>query len=478
MFPYYQAERTGRSGVDIRIVGVSLDKLTARTYVLSHKHGENAVGSSGVADLHLLEQAVFRRHGRILELLVAHLAETFVALHFGLLSMLGDEGLKLGIGPAILLDLTLGTFIQRRSGQIEVAFLDDGSHAAEKERHQQRGDVGSVDVGIGHNYHLMVGQFREIHLLGIVFGTDGYAQGAENIGNLLGVEHLVVHCLLHVEHFASERKDGLGAAVAAALCRTACRVTLDEENLAFLRIAAGAVGELAGKSATAEWRFALYLNAGIVGGMARLGREDDLFNDGLGFLGMLLEIGAQSVAYSRLHGADHLVVAELGLRLTLELGFHHFHGNYSRQALAEVVAGNLDLALFEKLVVVGIFLECRREAAAETGEVCAALDGVDVVDERIDILVERRVVSQGHLYGDSLALGIEMDNVVDQAFLVGVDIFHELTEAVLGKEDFPDGVPFLVERTLVGKRQRDARVEECEVAEAVCKRLVVVDVSE
>ena len=69
-----------------------------------------------------------------------------------------------------------------------------------------------------------------------------------------------------------------------------------------------------------------------------------------------------------------------------------------------------------------------------------------------------------------------MNNVVDQAFLVGVDIFHKLAEAVFGIEDFPDGMPFLVERTLVGKRQRDARVEECEVAEAVCKRLVVVDV--
>ena len=60
---------------------------------------------------------------------------------------------------------------------------------------------------------------------------------------------------------------------------------------------------------------------------------------------MLLQIVAQSLAYRSLDCAYHFVVSEFGLGLSLELGLHHFHGNYCRKTVAEVIARNLYLGV-------------------------------------------------------------------------------------------------------------------------------------
>ncbi len=164
--------------------------------------------------------------------------------------------------------------------------------------------------------------------------------------------------------------------------------------------------------------------------MTCLGCKHHLFHDGLGLFGMLFEVGAQCVAHGGLHGAYHLAVAEFGLGLAFELRFHNLDRDDCGQPFAEVVAGDFHLALFEKAVIFGIFFQCGCEAASEAGQVRSPFYRVDVVDKRIDVFVERAVICQGHLDGDSLALGAEMDNVVYQRFFVAVDILHELAEAV------------------------------------------------
>jgi len=59
-------------------------------------------------------------------------------------------------------------------------------------------------------------------------------------------QHLVVACFFHVQNFSLERKDGLEAAVTALFGGTACGFSFDQEKLAAVGIALGAVGELAG----------------------------------------------------------------------------------------------------------------------------------------------------------------------------------------------------------------------------------------
>ena len=64
--------------------------------------------------------------------------------------------------------------------------------------------MSAVDVGIGHDYHLVVGKFRQVRGLWIVLGADSHTQGAEEAGDFLVVENLVVHSLLHIENLTSQ----------------------------------------------------------------------------------------------------------------------------------------------------------------------------------------------------------------------------------------------------------------------------------
>ena len=59
-----------------------------------------------------------------------------------------------------------------------------------------------------------------------------------------------------------------------------------------------------------------------------------------------------------------------------------------------------------------------------------ALDGVDIVDKRIDVLVERCIVSKRHLHRYALALGVDINDVVDEMLLRLVDIADKLLQAL------------------------------------------------
>ena len=109
--------------------------------------------------------------------------------------------------------------------------------------------MGSIDVGIGHDDNLVVAQFADIHSLAVFFSTNCHAESLEDIGNFFAVEHLVLHRLLDVENLTAQRQNCLELAVATFLSRTACRVTLDEEEFAFFRFARRACGEFTGKTA-------------------------------------------------------------------------------------------------------------------------------------------------------------------------------------------------------------------------------------
>ena len=48
--------------------------------------------------------------------------------------------------------------VERRHGEIEMAALDQLRHLPVEEGDQQRGDMGAVDVGVGHDDDLVVAQ--------------------------------------------------------------------------------------------------------------------------------------------------------------------------------------------------------------------------------------------------------------------------------------------------------------------------------
>src|SRR5439155_11652311 len=105
------------------------------------------------------------------------------------------------------------------------------------------------------------------------------AQRCDDRLDLLVSEHLVRARLLDVQDLATERQDRLEAAVAAFLGAAAGGRALDEVQLTDLRIALGAVGELAGQDAVVHEALlddeVAGFTGGIAGALSRQARLDD-----------------------------------------------------------------------------------------------------------------------------------------------------------------------------------------------------------
>ena len=229
-----------------------------------------------------------------------------------------EEVLELALVHQVLLDLALLHLEQRRLGDEEVPGLDDRVHVAEEERQQQRPDVGAVDVGVRHQDDLVIAQLREVELL----GADAGAHRRDEQPDFIVGQDLVVARLLRVDDLAAQRQHRLGLAVAPLLGRAAGRVALDDEQLAVLRIALRAVGQLGGQPLVVAAALAREL-ARLAGGLARLGRAHALVDDLAGGGRILLEGLGQLLVDDLLDETLDVGVAELGLGLPLELRIGH-----------------------------------------------------------------------------------------------------------------------------------------------------------
>ena len=171
-----------------------------------------------------------------------HLSKTFVTLHCHALVRTLSEFLcsfcTLSIGPAVNLLLALLYKIKRRSRKIYIAVPDEVEHISEEECKNQCCNVASVHIGIGHDDDLMVTELAEVHplLSVLIFLGYGHAESRIDIADFLTVECPVLGSLFHIENLTSQRKDCLDATVTALFSRTACRISLDEEELALFRI--------------------------------------------------------------------------------------------------------------------------------------------------------------------------------------------------------------------------------------------------
>ncbi len=277
--------------------------------------------------------------------------------------------------------------------------------------------------------------------------------------------------LLHVQNLSAQGQYGLEVAVASLLGAASCGVTLDEEYLAVLRVLVRAVGQLAGQSASAHGVLALHALAGLACCYACRGGQHHLLADEACLLRVLLQVVGQRFAHGLVHGAGDLAVAQLRLCLSLELGLGHLDAYDGRQALAEVLAGNLNLRLLNLLrylrVGIGIFLQRARQGHAEAHQVRTALDGVDVVHIGVDVLRVVGVVHHGHLDGHALLLGLQVDDVIEEVCAVAVDVAHEFLQSLLGVEHLRLAHVALFVGPFVGQGDGDAGVQVCQLAHAL-----------
>ena len=96
---------------------------------------------------------------------------------------------------------------------------------------------------------------------------------------------------------------------------------------------------------------------------------------------VLLEELAELAVDGLLDQALDRRVAELRLRLPLELGIAKLHRDHRGEPLADVVAAQVLVLLLQQALLAGVGVQRPGERGAEAGEVRAALVGVDVVGE-------------------------------------------------------------------------------------------------
>ena len=169
--------------------------------------------------------------------------------------------------------------------------------------------MGAVDVGIRHDDDLVVAQLVGVELV----LADRCAERGDQRADFLAREHLVEARALDIEDLAAQRQDRLVFARAALLGRTACRITLDEEEFGLGRIAFRAVGKLARQRGDVERALAARQFTRLAGRFAGGGGLDDLADEDLGVAGMLFEPGAERLVDEAFHhrpdfGRDELVL--------------------------------------------------------------------------------------------------------------------------------------------------------------------------
>ena len=443
-----------------------LDELPSRLHLVAHQQGKQLVGGDGVLHFDAVHAARLGVHGGVPQLLVAHLAQSLVALDLGLgvAAHLVQQLLQLAVGVDVLLLLAPGDLVQRRLGGVDIAVLDQLGHEAVEEREQQYADVVAVHVGIGHAHDAVVAQ-----LGGVELGPEARAEGGDH-GLDLGVGQGPVDAgLFHVQYLAPQGKYGLEVPVAALLGTAAGAVALDNEDFALGRIALGAVRQLAGQRRALQGGLAAGQVAGLAGGFPGAGGGQALVQHGPRGGGVLLQVLGQLLGNHGIHQRANFAVAQLGLGLALELGLHQLDGHDGGQALAHVVAGQVGVVRLEHVGPPGVVIDDPRQGVAETRQVGTALGGVDVVGEGEHALVEAVVPLERHLDGRAVLHAGDVHRRCEQRGLVAVQVFDEGHDAALVVEFPADGGLAPV----VGQHDAYAGIQEGHLAEAGLQRVEV-----
>ena len=247
-------------------------------------------------------------------------------------------------------------------------------------------------------------------------------------------QHLLQPRLLDVEDLAAQGQDRLETPVAALLGGAAGRGPLDDVDLTVLRLAVGAIGQLAGEVGAVQQPLAHHQVARLAGGLASARRGDALLDDAAALGGVLFQVGAELLGHHRLHLAFDLRVAQAGLGLALKLRLRELHAHDGHQPFAHVLARQVGIVVLQHLLLAGVVVQGARERRAEAGEVAAAIDGVDAVGERERGLREAVVVLDGDLHRSTVHLPLDVDRPGVDHLAVVVQVTDEAGDAAIEEE--------------------------------------------
>src|SRR5450759_1999713 len=409
------------------LAGFALDEVLARLDSLAHQHRENGVCLGRVFDLGPQQGPRLRVHRGVPELVGVHLAEALEALNGDVLGgQFLDYGVAFGLGLGVVRHLTRADAEERRLGDEEVAVLDDLRHVSEEEGQEQSSNVGAVHVGIGHDDDPVIPELGQIERV-----ADAGAQGNDQRPEVLARNNPVETSLLDVEKLPSQRQDRLKAAVAALLGRATGGVAFDEVDLALGGIALLAVGQLARQRHAFEGALAYDEVAGLACRLAGAGRRQRLLDHSPAVGRVLVEVLPYALGYGGLDLPLDLGVAELGLGLAFELRLDPLDADDGRQALANVLPGEVRVVVLQDAGPPSVVVERSGQRGPEAGEVRPAVDGVDVVSEAEDILRVCVVVLERDLDRGGVLSPLNIDRAAVEGLLVPVQVTDEGDEPAL-----------------------------------------------
>ena len=374
-----------------------------------------------------------------------------------------EDAIELNVVIDVLLTLLALDLVKRGLRDEDVTAADELRHLVVEEGQEQSPDVGAVDVGIGHDDDAAVAELLDVEGSLLIAVTDAGADGRDHGLDLGILEDLVEAGLLDVDQLSADREDRLEAAVTALLGATTCRVTLDDVELGEGGIALGAVGQLAGESATGEGALADGL-AGLARCLAGTCGGEGLLDDLLGDRRVLIEVIHEPLVDRGVHDTLDLGVDQLDLGLGLEAWVGELDAQDGGEALADVVAGEGRILLLQEIVGLGVLVDRAGERCAQTGEVSAAVRIRNRVREAEDLVGVGVVVLEDGVDEDFVALAGDDDRLGMEDGAGLAELANELLDAVLVEEGLRAGAVLLV-IALVGEDDLDAGVEEGEFAE-------------
>jgi hypothetical protein len=234
------------------------------------------------------------------------------------------------------------------------------------------------------------------------------------------------------------------------------------------RIAFLAVGELPGQAEGIQHPFAPGEIARLARGLARARRLDDLAADDARVVRPLEEELAELLGDDLLDHRAHFRGHELVLGLRGELGLRHLDRENRGEPFLHVVAGGLHLRLLGELARFYVLVERARHRRAQPRHVGAAVALRDVVGEALHRFLVGIVPLHRDLDDDAVLLAQRIEDVLVQHVLAAVDVLDEALHAAGESERL-----FLA-GALVGQDDRNAAVQEGELAQALGEDLVVV----
>ena len=91
----------------------------------------------------------------------------------------------------------------------------------------------------------------------------------------------------------------------------------------------------------------------------------------------------------------------------------------------------------------------------------------------MDILTVVGVVHHSHLDRNTLFLGLQIDDIIEEVCAVAVNVAHELLQSVLCVEHLLLGVALLI-RAHIGKRDGDTGVQISQLPHSLCNDVILV----